>query len=552
MSLRIRLPIWRADPFAGDEDRALVQRFVESHDESAFAGLVSRPARMVLGVCRRTVGDTHLAEDAFQAVFLVLARNPRQAVAASSVGGWLFGIARRVGLAARRHELRRQKHLTHASTDKPQTHEPDFDDLLRVLDEELAALPEAYRAPLVACFLEERTQDDAAKQLGWSLSTLRRRLDRGKELLHARLMRRGVTLAAGLFAGALAPSVRATVPPGLLASALPACRPSPLANALASEVVRASVAVKAGLAVLIVAAVLGGLAVTLEQPLPIHSPQIAIAGSKPGTPIASWELAPSPRLIERNAWVTISGRVVFPEKRELPAPKQVPVGSIKDRGFFTPSGELLFHNDVAIDPTTRGIANVMVWLRPDSNDRKATFPQEKIHPRFALAKATDRFFQAGRDGFQPRVMAARVGDRVVFSNTTSIPFNVHYQRGISAEANQENGDFNILLPSAKTHETKPLPSLLSPDSFSDAIHPWVQGYVWSFDHPYYAVTDESGNFQIKDAPEGSWRLVFWHEKAGYKGGMAGRLGQRISIAASSNALQNLEPLVLDSKGWDEK
>jgi len=552
MSLRIRLPIWRPDPFAEDEDRALVQRFVESHDESAFAGLVSRHARMVLGVCRRTVGDTHIAEDVFQAVFLVLARNPRQAVAASSVGGWLFGIARRVGLAARRHELRRQKHLTNAPTDKPQAHEPDFDDLLRVLDEELAALPEAYRAPLVACFLEERTQDDAAKQLGWSLSTLRRRLDRGKELLHARLMRRGVTLAAGLFAGALAPSVRATAPPALLASALPACRPSPLANALASEVVRASVTVKVAFAVLILAVVLGGLAVGLEQPLPIHSPQTAIAGSKPGTQTASLELAPIPRLIERKTWVTVGGRVVFPDQRKLPAQRQVPVGSIKDRGFFTPSGELLFHNDVAIDPTTRGIANVVVWLRPDSDDLKTTFPREKIHPQFALAKAADRFFQAGRDGFQPRVVAAQVGDRVVFSNTTSIPFNVNYQRTFRLEEGNETGDFNILLPSGKTHFAKPLPVLLSPDHFTDNIHPWVQGCVWAFDHPYFAVTDESGNFQIKDVPEGPWRLVVWHERAGYKGGSDGRVGQRISIAASSNAIQNLEPLVLDSKHWDEK
>jgi hypothetical protein len=325
-----------------------------------------------------------------------------------------------------------------------------------------------------------------------------------------------------------------------------------LANALASEVVRASVTVKLGFVVLIVTVVLGGLAVGLEQPLPIHSPQTAIAGSKPGALTASSELAPSPRLIERNPWVTISGRVVFREQSELPTPRQVPVGSIKDRGFFTPSGEVLFQNDVAIDPTTRGIANVVVWLRPDSEDLKTTFLRESIHPQFALAKATDRVFQAGRDGFQPRVVAARVGDRVVFSNTTSIPFNVNYQRTFRLEDGNETGDFNILLPSGKTHFAKPLPVLLSPDHFTDNIHPWVQGCVWAFDHPYFAVTDESGNFQIKDAPEGQWRLVVWHERAGYKGGANGRLGQRISIDASSNAIQNLEPLVLDSKGWDEK
>ena len=98
MSLRITLRL--SEAFDAENDRALVSRFVESRDEAAFAGLVNRHARMVLGVCKRAVQDVHLAEDAFQAVFLVLARNPRQAARASSVGGWLFGIARRVGWAA--------------------------------------------------------------------------------------------------------------------------------------------------------------------------------------------------------------------------------------------------------------------------------------------------------------------------------------------------------------------------------------------------------------------------------------------------------------------
>ena len=104
MSGRVRLPARLLNPFAGDDDRALLTRFAEHHDDAAFAAVVDRHARMVYGVCRRVVRDAHLAEDAFQAVFLVLSKKPRAAIGASSVGGWLFGIARRVGLAARRHE----------------------------------------------------------------------------------------------------------------------------------------------------------------------------------------------------------------------------------------------------------------------------------------------------------------------------------------------------------------------------------------------------------------------------------------------------------------
>src|SRR5205814_8382258 len=89
---------------------------------------------------------------------------------------------------------------------------PAWDDVLLVLDEELGRLPQSLRSPLLLCYLEGRTQDEAARQLGWSLSTLRRRLERGRELLRVRMTRRGATLGAGLFAGFLAPSVaRATL-----------------------------------------------------------------------------------------------------------------------------------------------------------------------------------------------------------------------------------------------------------------------------------------------------------------------------------------------------
>src|SRR5262245_46635841 len=105
--MSVRFPL--LNPFAALDDRALLTRFADACEQPAFGQLVKRHGGLVFGVCKRTVRDEHLAEDAFQAVFLVLARNPRGALAAASVGGWLFGVARRVGLAARRHELRREK-----------------------------------------------------------------------------------------------------------------------------------------------------------------------------------------------------------------------------------------------------------------------------------------------------------------------------------------------------------------------------------------------------------------------------------------------------------
>src|SRR5438045_5088591 len=102
MSARVHLSLKLPGVLAGEDDRALLSRFAHDRDEAAFASLVRRHGVMVLGVCRRAVRDAHLAEDAFQATFLVLARNPAAAVGASSVAGWLFGIARRGGIAGRR------------------------------------------------------------------------------------------------------------------------------------------------------------------------------------------------------------------------------------------------------------------------------------------------------------------------------------------------------------------------------------------------------------------------------------------------------------------
>ncbi|HEX4609392.1 MAG TPA: sigma-70 family RNA polymerase sigma factor, partial [Urbifossiella sp.] len=206
------LPLVRhARPAAPEADHALVDRFARLADQAAFAELVHRHGPMVLGVCQRSARDPHLAEDAFQATFLVLARRAGSLRNPAALGCWLFGVARRVGLAARR----RHRPAAEGPPFRPAAAPPDWDDLLRVLDEELARLPEKYRAPLLACYLEGLTRDEAAARLGWSVSTVGRRVAEGRELLRARMTRRGATLAGGLVAGLLAPAAVAAVHDGL-------------------------------------------------------------------------------------------------------------------------------------------------------------------------------------------------------------------------------------------------------------------------------------------------------------------------------------------------
>jgi RNA polymerase sigma factor (sigma-70 family) len=201
-------------------DQELLARFLRQRDEGAFAALMERHGAMVLGVCSRVLRNAHDAEDACQAVFLVLARKADSVRKQGSLGSWLHGVAWRISRKLRAHLARQRTRERAVAAQQPSASEPadlTWRELLQVLDEELQRLPATYRAPLVLCHLEGRTQDEAARELGWSLGTFRGRLERGRDKLRARLARRGITASAALAIAALAPSVcAATVPPILV------------------------------------------------------------------------------------------------------------------------------------------------------------------------------------------------------------------------------------------------------------------------------------------------------------------------------------------------
>jgi RNA polymerase sigma factor (sigma-70 family) len=218
--LRLTGPPAGADPTDGD----LLDRFTAGRDESAFHELMRRHAPLVLGVCRRVVRGEQDVEDAFQATFLVLVQKARSIRRRASLASWLHGVAFRCAARLRAANLRRCRHEARASP-PPAAAPPDLTwrEVQQAIDEELARLPEKYRAPLVLCYLRGKTQCEAARELGWGATVLRGRLDRGRERLRARLARRGLTLSAGLLAAALAGEASAAgVPAALVSSTLKA------------------------------------------------------------------------------------------------------------------------------------------------------------------------------------------------------------------------------------------------------------------------------------------------------------------------------------------
>ncbi len=183
-------------------DAVLLKRFIQLRDETAFAALVSRYGAMVLHSCRRILGDGHEAEDAFQATFLILARKARSLRQPHALPGFLHTIARRIALKERA-KAAIYKDRTPLPEELPDARSDPLSrltarELLTVLDEEVARLPGVQRSAVVLCCLEGRTQDEAARLLGWTAGSLRGHLERGRNRLQARLLRRGITLPAAL------------------------------------------------------------------------------------------------------------------------------------------------------------------------------------------------------------------------------------------------------------------------------------------------------------------------------------------------------------------
>jgi RNA polymerase sigma factor (sigma-70 family) len=201
-------------------DAQLLQRFAATQDGAAFEALVRRHGPMVLGLCRRLLHNATDAEDAFQATFLVLVRKAGAIAKPELLGNWLYGVAYRVAVRARANAARRTAHERQAAS-MPKTEPTPAPDreLRQVLDEEINRLPEKYRAPLILCYLEGKTNEQAARQLGCPVGSMSWRLARGREMLRQRLNRRQLAFSPLMFPPVLAQHTSSAALPSVLVKA---------------------------------------------------------------------------------------------------------------------------------------------------------------------------------------------------------------------------------------------------------------------------------------------------------------------------------------------
>lgn len=305
---------------AGLSDASLLRQFTTTRDEEAFAALVARHGPMVLAVCRSVLRDPRDAEDAFQATFLVLVRQAGSLWVDESLGGWLHRVAQRVAVRARADTMRRHvRERREAAMDAFASPDNSSDGPSpEALHEEIARLPDSYRQAIVLCYLEGRTQVEAARELRCGEATIRRRLVAARERLRLRLERRGVAPAIAL--PAVLPPMD-PLPSGWANAVVKAAvgNSSPAATALADVIARTIVhgrAIRVGSVVMGFSLIAGlGFGVArLKQgrpPVADHIPPLAVA-ARPLAGKRPVQEPPAPIAHSENEVIAL-GRVLGPD-----------------------------------------------------------------------------------------------------------------------------------------------------------------------------------------------------------------------------------------------
>jgi RNA polymerase sigma factor (sigma-70 family) len=312
-----------ATRFDGLPDGELLERFRSTSDPDAFEAIVRRFGERVLAACHKVLTDPADVEDAFQATFLVLLRDARRVRRQHALGGYLYGVAHRIALQARARAARRARAEGRKAA-RPDEAAPDLSwrKACGILHEELDRLPDTYRLPLLLCYLEGKSRDEAARHLGVKLDVLRGRLERGRDRLRSRLIKRGITLSAGLLAAVQGAARAGGLPERLVRAAgrsMPGGRMPAAVAALVhgTGTARAVGKVKlAAVALLMAGLIAGGLGWGMRgapatEPEPAGGP--APNAGKPAGPVKDPQAQP----------VAVSGRVLGPAGKPVPKARLV-------------------------------------------------------------------------------------------------------------------------------------------------------------------------------------------------------------------------------------
>jgi hypothetical protein len=210
-------------------------------------------------------------------------------------------------------------------------------------------------------------------------------------------------------------------------------------------------------------------------------------------------LAPSAR--SAGGWGTVKGQVVWGEK-DLPKPKKENV--TQDKGHCLSKGPI-FSESLVVDPKTKGVKWAVVWLVDAKNPKKAL----PVHPKLKAVPKQPAVVDQPCCKFEPHVLVMREGQKLILKNSAPVAHNSKLSGGALGP------DINPLIPPKGQFVVEKVPARLKTIPISCNIHPWMKGWLFSLPHPYFAVTNDKGEFTIKDAPAGTYKVVIWHEEGGW-------------------------------------
>jgi hypothetical protein len=221
---------------------------------------------------------------------------------------------------------------------------------------------------------------------------------------------------------------------------------------------------------------------------------------------------------------TVKGQVVWAGPNVPPRPQ---LNVNKDQQACLAKGPLL-GEELVVNPDNKGMANVFVWIT------KADGTKPPVPAALAKPKAKEVELDQPTCAFEPHALAMQEGQVLVAKNSAAISHNVNWQGNPV-----KNPGGNKIIPPGKAEKISNLKADKRPIAVSCNIHPWMKGWVRVFDHPFYAVTDKDGNFEIKDAPVGKFKIWYWTD-TGWKDGAKGADGFPIEIKAGENDLKKVE------------
>lgn len=570
-------------------DQALLHLFSMHLNHMAFTEIVYRYQKLVMSVCRRTARNPQDAEDAFQATFVTLAKRPLHLRKADSLSSWLYGVAWRTSVRAVR---RKRKQITVPLPEdvRSEAEEP-FLEISRsremtVLEEELNLLPDRYRKVLVMNFLAGQSSQQIADQLQTTRGVVDGRLQRAKNALRVRLVRRGVTMSVlGTVAAstsnaqaAAAPAVvEGSISDGLSVLSGNATTPSSIASLARPETFGASLPTAPSLAAIVVIMVtlLGWLAGSNSQAAAFTPPKLnaeidvdqtqdqqtrklnvnirieflmsfeitpATAAANTREPDSASNSKDAPNAEDRKrlemeeqtkkreqeilnyegAWGSFAGQVVL--KGEAPAPKLIHAKGANIKNAAVCSALDTYDQSLLVDSDSNGIANCYIYLRR---------APELIHPLLQDVK-NRRLLQDQKDcQFIPHCQFIQVGQQIEVISSDTVAHNIHTYPLRSTAA-------SIIVPLSKPESgvvLTPDRAELLPFQIKCDFHPWMKGYWLVLDHPYAAITDSKGNFRIPGLPAGKHVFRIWHERVGY-------INREYEVEVIDGELNEVKPILL--------